>query len=130
MYLKDSEINKDSNNRVNELYKIILKYENIDFNKKILLLCGIPYSYQIKPNEHSTIITELNSHINNSKSKISSISETLSLFVLKKVSPKHLISPISSINTHKFDNDLKIWNCLKDIICNSPKYLDGHYDDK
>jgi hypothetical protein len=130
MYLKDREINKDSNDRVNELYQITLKYKNIDFNKKILLLCGIPYSFQIKPNELSTITAELNNHINNSRSKISSISELLSLFVLKKVSPKQPISPIISINTKNFEKEFKIWNCLKDIIYNSPNYLDGHYDDK
>jgi hypothetical protein len=130
MYLKDREINKDSNDRVNELYQISLKHEKIDYNKKLLLLCGIPYSFQIKPNELSTIKAELNTHINQAKSKISSISELLSLFVLKKLSPKQQISPIISINSKNFDKEFKIWNCLKDIIYNNPKYLDGQYDDK
>ena len=131
LYLKDSENQKDSNNRVNQLFNLCLSNKETDFNKKILLLCGIPYSYQITPQEFTNLLQELKKHLSLSQSKISTISGLLSLFVLKKLSPKEPLSPILFIDKKNFNpKDIIIWDCLKEILYNNPNYLNGTYDDK
>lgn len=131
LYLKDSENQKDSNERANQLFKQSLTVKDTEFNKKILLLFGIPYSYQITSQELTAILTELNNHISLAQSKISTISGILSLFVLKKLSPKQPLPPIFFIEKKNFSNkDLIIWNCLQEVLYNSPNYLNGTYDEK
>ena len=128
LYLKDSLNNQDSNIRANNLLKEAMQLKNIDINKKILLLCGIPYTWQISPKDISSY--RFYNYIKSSESKISSITSILNLFVLKKVSPKQELPPIISIKDTNFNKDLIIWNCLKELLYNKPKYLDGSYDEK
>ena len=131
LYLKDMENQKDSNERANQLFKLCLSFKETEFNKKILLMCGLPYSYQITSQEFANNLTELKKHVNHSQSKISSISGLLSLFVIKKLSPKEPLPPILFIDNKNFSNkDIIIWNCLKEILYNSPNYLNGTYDEQ
>ena len=130
LYLKDNQHHSDSNIRVNQLLKQISSLKDLDYSYKILLLCGIPYSYQVTSNEFYNTINELKGHILSIKSRISSIIGILSLFVLKKISPKDSLAPIIVIKDINFNQDFIIWNCLMEIIYNDPKYLDGNYDEK
>ena len=130
LYLKDSQHQKDSNDRANNLLKHISFVNDKGFNNKLILLCGIPYSYRLSPDEIPIITAELNKYLAQPQSKISIISKILSLFVLKKISPKEPLHPIFLIKGKNVNKDYEIWNCLKEIIYNTPKYLNGNYDDK
>lgn len=130
LYLKMKIKSDKLNERINELLNIVLNTKEIMFDKKLLLLCGIPYSYQINPLEKKGLIKELQEKLQESSSK-NVITKLLCFYVYNKISSNKHFSKIIDSYYNSFDNkNYFIWNCLEEIICYNPKYLDGIYDEK
>ena len=126
MYLKDNTQYQYCNERANNLLKQTIKHKNDTFIKKLPLLTGIPYSYQLPPNERTAITEEIKSHIQ-IQSKISEAIRALCLYIYNKISPFQEQQPIFH-DLEKEENSAKnIWKCFEKVLYNNPKYLDGNY---
>ena len=130
LYLKDFENQKESYERSKELLALLPETENLEFNKKLLLFCGIPYSKQLTYEERKELIPELQKHFEMPYSKISEISRLLSLYLYKKINSNESLPLILSEKESDLNKTSIIWNCFKEIMYNSPQYLDGSYDEK
>ena len=127
MYLKDSANNDSCNSRAMELLKSIKK-NGLSLNQKILLLSGIPYSYQIDPKERKKTIEELQNFLKPTyNKKIDKKEQIISFYILNRIAPN--IS-IPKVPTKPIKNNSEIiWNCLEEVLYNKPKYLNGSYDE-
>jgi hypothetical protein len=130
LYLKDFENQKESFDRSIELLSMLPETENLEFNKKLLLFCGIPYSKQLTAKERKELIPELQKHFEMPYSKISEISRLLSLYLYKKINTNEKLPLILSEKESDLNKTSIIWNCFKEIMYNSPQYLDGSYDER
>ncbi len=129
MYLKNNSQNQHCNERANNLLKQSNSHKNDPFIKKLLLLSGVPYSYQLPPDERTLIIKEIKNHLESPQNKTSEILRMLCLYVITKIAPyQKLPSPFYN-SEYEENNVNNIWKCFEKILYNSPRYLNGSYDE-
>lgn len=127
-YLNTKAVKEEANIRANSLLKIAVAKKEYTFIDKLILLSGVPYSYQFVSNKREELIEELKRGFELPKGKISTITRLLSLYVSKKIAPDMNLP--SKISQNNYDNNLLLWKSLEKVLYNTPKYLNGPYDEK
>ncbi len=120
--------NEEANKKSNYLLNLAVQYKNIDFINKLILLTGIPYSYQFKPGERARILEELKQNFVLPKGQLTAKLRILILYTFNRIAPDDSLPPMMSFDKLK-NNELFIWNCLEKVLYNSPNYLNGSYDE-
>ena len=127
-YLNTRAVKEEANKRANSLLKIAVAKKEYSFIDKLILLSGVPYSYQFTSNKRKELLEELKRGFELPKGRISTITHLLSLYVSKKIAPDMNLPSKTSQNN--YDNNLLLWKSLEKVLYNTPKYLNGPYDEK
>lgn len=129
-YLSNPDGKNYAHIRAVELLESILNSKNLDFQSRMLLFTGIPYSFQLKGTERAKLIEELKEYLESNSEKSSEILKLLSLYVYSKLLPNQTLPIIPLKTSIKTNSSQELWNCFKEILYNKPKHINGNYDEK
>lgn len=131
-YIKSHTPNEEIQNRLKQLNQETVSLKNLDIKSKLILYSGIPYSYQISSNEKDTIIKELTDFYKNETNSKPLSLKVLCMLILQRISPdleRVKQEGITQLSTMKDTKDSDIWKCIEEMLYNTPKYLNGCYDE-
>lgn len=126
LYLMNPVLYKNYHQRMTNLSDYASKLQEEQFLHMLVVYCGIPYCYQLKPEIRNDFINKLVNHIETSKNIRQETSKALCTAILSHYFPTQLPEQQKIDYEINSDSYLIIWKCLEEILYNSPKYIDGN----